>query len=49
VTPNSLELHKIKEQERRAREKNLLARLQSLLFDHRDKLPSASEVHHVPL
>ncbi|KAJ1494490.1 hypothetical protein T484DRAFT_2501439 [Baffinella frigidus] len=44
VTPNSLELHKIKEQERRAREKNLLARLQSLLFDHRDKLPSASEV-----
>jgi len=44
VTPNSLELHKIKEQERRAREKNLLAKLQALLFDHRDKLPSASEV-----
>ncbi len=35
VTPNSLELHKIKEQERRAREKQLLAKLQvffSFLF-----------------
>ncbi len=28
MTPNSLELHKLKEQERRAREKLLLARLQ---------------------
>lgn len=44
VTPNSLELHKIKEQARRAREKQLLARLQSLLFDSRECPPSASEV-----
>ena len=44
VTPNSLELHKIKEQARRAREKQLLARLQSLLFDGRESPPSASEV-----
>ncbi|EKX42298.1 hypothetical protein GUITHDRAFT_141255 [Guillardia theta CCMP2712] len=44
VTANSLELHKIKEQARRAREKQLLARLQSLLFDQRDSPPSASEV-----
>ena len=33
VTPNSLELHKIKEQERRAREKQLLAKLQVFTFD----------------
>jgi len=44
VTANSLELHKIKEQARRAREKQLLARLQSLLFDGRESPPSASEV-----
>mmetsp|Transcript_3777 Transcript_3777/g.5961 ORF Transcript_3777/g.5961 Transcript_3777/m.5961 type:complete len:352 (+) Transcript_3777:72-1127(+) len=43
VTPNSLELHKIKEQERRAREKHLLARLQTLLFREREKAPSANE------
>ena len=42
VTANSLELHKIKEQARRAREKQLLARLQSLLFDGRESPPSAS-------
>ena len=29
VTPNSLEQHKLKEQDRRAREKLLLARLQA--------------------
>lgn len=44
VTPNSLELHKIKEQERRAREKQLLAKLQTLLFEDKEKAPSASEV-----
>jgi hypothetical protein len=44
VTANSLELHKIKEQARRAREKQLLARLQSLLFDGRESPPSASGV-----
>jgi hypothetical protein len=44
VTANSLELHKIKEQARRAREKQLLARLQSLLFDGRESPPAASEV-----
>ena len=38
------ELHKIKERARRAREKQLLARLQSLLFDGRESPPSASEV-----
>ena len=38
------ELHKIKERARRAREKQLLARLQSLLFVCRESPPSASEV-----
>jgi len=38
------QLHKIKEQARRAREKQLLARLQSLLFDNRESPPSASGV-----
>ena len=42
VTANSLELHKIKEQARRAREKQLLARLQSLLFDSRECQPAPS-------
>ena len=34
----------IKEQERRAREKQLLAKLQTLLFEDKEKAPSASEV-----
>jgi len=44
VTPTALELHKKKEQDRRATEKQLLARLQTLLFEHRDTLPSAAEI-----
>ena len=44
VTANSLEVHKKKEQLRRAKEKHLLASLQTFLFADRDKAPTASEV-----
>lgn len=44
VTPTALELHKKKEQDRRAKEKHLFACLQTLLFRNREKAPPASEV-----
>ena len=44
VTPTALELHKKKEQDRRAKEKHLFACLQTLLFQNREKAPTASEV-----